>query len=472
MNETQNQNSYQESDRKAGGKNIKGSALDRFSLPVWVVGGALALVILLMVISGWKIVNSEREKWEIERSAHLLTELPILESKWQKLEKKVKELEGNKIAKELDLNLIKVDKASVEKMRNDAKAEMGSWNSKAQMAKDELSEANSNIINAQNELKSLNSKVDALTYDEKKLVERTDNLRNEKTNLENMVATLKADITGLNREISLLKKDKERNIQYIKQMTQDEKELKNLSDGIKAIADDADKAIKSLQGNTQNLNEAVIGINDQKQLLIAEGQIFNYEIKKLKTAVDNINEASTSANRAKDKIEDAAENAETQAGLIQATLAGPLKALNNNAKDVSIASESLITSINKIESNEKILQEKIKALSSHLLDFKNSKKVMDSLIDSLSSPDANLSRARSELAIEIEEVSNLVGQTEVQIRSHPKILDETFQNIESKLIGLGEKIKDLDGLLQKSIKANKITQEPNKNNITHTKAGE
>ena len=107
-----------------------------------------------------------------------------------------------------------------------------------------------------------------------------------------------------------------------------------------------------------------------------------------------------------------------------------------------------------------------------MLDFKNSKKVMDSLIDSLSSPDANLSNARSELAIEIEEVGNLVGQTEVQIRSHPKILDETFQNIESKLIGLGEKIKALDGLLQKSIKANKITQEPNKNNITHTKAGE
>ena len=213
MNETQNQNSYQQSDQKAGGENIKGSALDRFCRPVWVVGGALALVILLMVISGWKIVNSEREKWEIERSAHLLTELPILESKWQKLEKKVKELEGNKIARELDLNLIKDDKASVEKMRNDAKAEMGSWNSKAQTAKDELSEANSNIINAQNELRSLNSKVDALTYDEKKLVERTDNLRDEKTNLENMVATLKADITGLNREISLLKKDKEKKIQ-------------------------------------------------------------------------------------------------------------------------------------------------------------------------------------------------------------------------------------------------------------------
>ena len=39
---------------------IKGSSLDRKFPPVWLMGTAVLLVMLLTVLSGWKIVNTER----------------------------------------------------------------------------------------------------------------------------------------------------------------------------------------------------------------------------------------------------------------------------------------------------------------------------------------------------------------------------------------------------------------------------
>ena len=92
--------------QKAYAATPTGSALDRSFMPTWLMGGAVLVVALLSVISGWKIFNmeSERAKLESDRRVFernkkayktLLKELPALEENWQALTRKVGELEGN-----------------------------------------------------------------------------------------------------------------------------------------------------------------------------------------------------------------------------------------------------------------------------------------------------------------------------------------------------------------------------------------
>jgi len=43
-----------------GTKKARGGALDRTFPPAWLLGAAVLFVVLLTIVSGWKIVNLER----------------------------------------------------------------------------------------------------------------------------------------------------------------------------------------------------------------------------------------------------------------------------------------------------------------------------------------------------------------------------------------------------------------------------
>jgi len=53
-------------------KKAKAGALDCVFLPAWLLGGVILIVTSLTVISGWKIVNLESEKAQVQSERRLL----------------------------------------------------------------------------------------------------------------------------------------------------------------------------------------------------------------------------------------------------------------------------------------------------------------------------------------------------------------------------------------------------------------
>ncbi len=483
MNKTQNQNSYQQSDRKAGGENIKGSALDRFSLPVWVVGGALALVVLLMVFSGWKIVNLEREKIEIDyqRSdleekkneyALILKELPTLKNKRISLKEDIKKLEGDMFAAKTILDSFVTQNQSANSQLQKAIARRQTEQAKADESASKQSNISNKIERAKRERNLLEPQVAALRRQEEVLRNDVATLKARISDRKKENATLDADKSGLNRELANLRNLKDEEEKNLNRMTKDKDKLISLSKRINEIADSAERAIRDLNQQKESLTSAVADINGQKKIIIEQGKKFSSEIDNLRTSVLKIEKASMSAESAKDKIESAADKAGEQARRIQQAIDGPLKILQDNATSLSSASEALRTSIRGIEGNEGTLQEKVGALNVYVRELQNSKADMDGLISHLFSVDTNLSDARLKLASEIDDVKKLVDRSRIQIGNHSNSLDTTFQNLETRLGKLKEKISELEQLLQKSIKANNRLQNPKETNQTQTQGGE
>ncbi len=123
-----------ESETPKGKKRNRASTLDFAFPPIWVMGVAVLLVVLMTVLSGWKIVNLEYERADVKAERKLLEhdlqtyhairqELPVLEKRHQDLTREVSDLLGkvqsertvmDSLAIQKDAVLVELEKAKAE----------------------------------------------------------------------------------------------------------------------------------------------------------------------------------------------------------------------------------------------------------------------------------------------------------------------------------------------------------------------
>lgn len=212
-------------------------ALDQSFIPAWLMGGAVILVVLLTALSGWKIVNLEAERSNVESQRRLLErdkqayaeiqrELPSLEKREQDLLGAVGELEGKERGARTRYESLTAQGNAAQLEMEKAKAERDQAQAAAQAARKQFASMQADIQKARADSQSSKQEVEALQAQEQ-------TLRKRMTELTGKVAQLQADMSGLDRE----RQNKERVLQ---QMAQDTGDLQKLSKRFDTIADNLD----------------------------------------------------------------------------------------------------------------------------------------------------------------------------------------------------------------------------------------
>ena len=339
---------------------IKGtsSALDRAFPSLWILAGAIVLVIILIVLSGWKIVNLEHERAAVVNERGLLDrdkkvygvlvkELPSLEDRKQNLSKEANVLGGEVQAYRTRLESLKVHVNALESKRNTTKAELSQLEAEGKAAGNTLSKKQDEIQNAQTQIPNLKQQVEDLKVKKESLLDGTAKLFKEKAQLE-------ANIAGLEQ----MRNNKK---QVLDSMIRDEGELKDLSKRFDDIAANlevsrksADAALKGLNTHAKGLGQTVQTITAHSEGLSKEVAAVTREVGNLDSAAKNIQTAGNTAkeaavgiqaaksdlNKNMDLLKKAFGSAEKQALRLAKTTDVTLKNFDQNFTDVTGGLES------------------------------------------------------------------------------------------------------------------------------------
>jgi chromosome segregation ATPase len=276
MNETTNdQMSPPQTGKLKGKGKLKGGALDRTFIPAWLLGSVILVVIILTVLSGWKIVNLEMERVEVasERSllerdiqayASIQKELPALEERQQAWTKEFNELEGKVQTARTRLESLTIQAEAEQLSRDKAKAELTTAQVDTQTNRKVYADLQSKIQTARSQSQRLTQQVESLGAQE-------ETLRRSTGQLQKKAGELQADISKLEKE----RKNKQ---QVLELMARDTSELKTLSKRFDDIA-------KNMELSNQEVNETLKGLNEQTKELTQAVEVVSSNAKDISSQV-------------------------------------------------------------------------------------------------------------------------------------------------------------------------------------------
>ncbi|RJR21399.1 MAG: hypothetical protein C4582_07895, partial [Desulfobacteraceae bacterium] len=393
--------------------NNSGSALDRSFFPLWSMWIALILVILLTMLSGWKIINLERERSSVESKRLLLErdkqayadiqkELPSLEKRKQALISEVSELEGKersaKVRYESITTQYNVAYSNLEK----ALAEREQAQAASQAARQEFASLQADIQKGRIDSQNLKQQVEALHAQEQTFGKSAKQLREQ-------VAQIEADISGLERERENKKK-------MLEQMSQETSELQKISKRFDGIADNlevsrnaAGEAIKSFHSDSQKFTKAVEEVNKQTQGFAKETQAVSREAANLATTVQGIQSSGQTVKQASfdiqgsktaladamGQLKKASEGAEQQARRLAETTDAQLKILQQTLPVLEQSASSLGSYVKKVESHVSELDGPTGDFQKTVAEAKNAQSQLSEMIASLKNVVGPLAQARA-----------------------------------------------------------------------------
>jgi len=407
-----------------------GSALDRSFFPVWSMGVALILVILLTLLSGWKIINLESERSSVESQRLLLErdkqayadiqkELPSLERRKQAIISEFSELEGKGRSAQVRYESITVQSNAAQSNLEKALAERDQAQAASQAARQELASLQADIQKARVDSQNLKQQVEALRAEEQTFGKSAKQLREQ-------VAQIEADISGLERERQNRKK-------ILEQMSQDTSELQKISKRFDGIAYNlevshkaADEAIKSLHFESQKFTKAVEEVNKQTQGLAKETQVVSREAGNFATAVQGIHSSGQTVKQASGDIQ------------------GAKTALTDAMGQLKKASEGAEQQARRLaettDAQLKILQQTLPVLDKSALSLSSYVKMVEGHVNALDGPTGDFQKtvtdtknAYSQLSDVIVNLKNVVGplsQTHSDLASNVKAADEAIKSLD------------------------------------------
>jgi chromosome segregation ATPase len=270
---------WQQGDRK------KGNGLNFPS--VAFMGIAVFLVVLMIVLLGWKIVNLENEKarldterrlFERDKSAYakVLEDLPSLEDKRQNLSRELDELKGKVQSNQTILTSLITQKDAARSDLDKSRATNKQVQEEINATRETLAILQGEILTNRPVLQNLKQNVPALQAEERTLRTERDNLQNQKAKLQNQRAKLQADVSGLEQQKRLFGELSKEN-GALESLS---KRFGTIADGLEASRKGAESAIQGWKTQTQSLSQAyqkeVQNFSKQTQALsIESGNLTN-----------------------------------------------------------------------------------------------------------------------------------------------------------------------------------------------------
>jgi chromosome segregation ATPase len=264
-----------EVEKKAGGKQRNG-----LNFPsVAFMGIAVFLVVLMIIVLGWKIVNLENEKARLDSErrllerdklayAKVLEELPSLEDKRQNLSRELDELKGKVQSNQTVL-------ASLITQKDAARSELDKSRATNKQIQEEITAARENLATLHGEirtnrpvLQNLKQNLDELQKEEKIFRTKRDSLQNE-------VAKLQADVSGLEQQKRLFEELSKEN----SALASISKRFGTIADGLEASRKSAETAIQGWKTQTQSLSQLVGDFQKEVQNFSKQAQVLSGDIK-------------------------------------------------------------------------------------------------------------------------------------------------------------------------------------------------
>jgi chromosome segregation ATPase len=394
-----------------GKRKNRASALDFAFPPVWVMGVSVLLVVLMTVLSGWKIVNLEYERAGVNAERKLLEhdkqtyyaihqELPVLEKRHQDLTREVSDLTGKVQSERTVMESLAIQKDAVLVELEKAKAEAKETQEAAQAARNTFAALQSDIQVKRPQAEQLKLEVQLLQT-------QTKTLSTTITDLQNQVSSAKADISGLDKQ-------KENSKLVLEQMTQDTGQLQVLSGRFNTVANELEAALNDpKKGLTKELKNAVGAVDTQAQGLSTYVHTVSQDSGNFKMIV---------------------KSAGQQVESLTQTLDDPQNGLKSGVSAVTNTVGTLGKTVTTLDGNVGMLQTKINGV--------------DSAIGGLQKATADLSQARVDMSNDISVVKILVGQAKVQLDGQTGALPEIIKTIEDKLSSVASRLDRLDEALQ------------------------
>ena len=443
-------------------KNIKSTrgALDRSFPPVWIIAIVIFVIVILTIISGWKIFNLEQERhhlvqlrYQIETdrqllgrdlAAHseILKQLPTLENRHNDFSAKILSLEGQIRAANLTYEGLQASITTSEELLSRAKTQKRLDETAASTARKELASLESNISASRNQSANLELSVKTLTQREKALSENANELKNT-------LSTLSAEIKGLDIE-------KDRKKTLLDQISIETGEIQKFSFRFTSIADNlektqktADEVILGLKTQSGTFSATLEGVKTQNKILSEESEklksenlILSKSNEVIKRASSGISNASSQLKETTDKFEkNLAETVIFREEFFAITrqvtqnldnqvleIGSIIKTIQSTSKLVEGQVNRLIGSITSFDLNVDSFQEKIKGVSQISDTYSNSASETKNKINTLSNANDTLEK-------EIETLKNLTATAREQLDGQNgllgKILIEVYAKIEN-----------------------------------------
>lgn len=273
------------------------SALDRSFPSVWLFSGAILLVIVLTVLSGWKIINLEHERNQIifenrlleqkvQSHSEILKQLPLLESRQNNLKVQVDDLEGKLKAARAEKDSMQIQASEAAERHAKANSQRQIDEEAANAARKELANLQSEIMNARNQSGNLETTVQALMVQEKSLRGNINELNNQKSGLQ-------ADITGLEKEKINKKKILDSMALETSELQRIHLKFVTIAEKLETAKNVTENTIQKLQFQSGSLENTLTEIKNQKQVLGQEYQNIKNSVSEFKSATDSTNKAAS-----------------------------------------------------------------------------------------------------------------------------------------------------------------------------------
>lgn len=340
---------------------VWGSALDRAFPSPWLIGGLIFFVVVLSVLSGWKIVNlgreraildSERKLLERDKKAYssILKDLPQMEQKKQALQTALADLQGQVDALNIRSKSLRIKTQSTREELERAKAERTETVEAASAARKEYTKLHGMIETARGQLPTLQQQVADLK-------EQRETLWKNTIRLQTQDSSLQADIQGL--EEKRLNKET-----ILKQMTQDTGVLYSLSKKFEQIYRDlersrknADSAVQGLNNQSQQLSKAIENVSFQGNALSSQVQGISGETKNLSSIAQSINNTDKTVKQVSKTLQTGGTSLDTAVNQLNTAS----QSIQNKAENFTITMNG---SLQKIQTNLDTFQSKVGLLGS------------------------------------------------------------------------------------------------------------
>jgi chromosome segregation ATPase len=341
----------------------KSSALDQSFPSVWVLGGMIGFVSLLLLVMGWKIMAFEAERAELhmavaeerknlalgkqelefqlqqfaeqkERHHEILVQLPQLEEQSISLTQKVAVLKSEKEALEIRLKTASEQMEAAREQTKTARRDMKDAIERRDRAQNEFKTLSAQSDRLRPQVKALISKEHALgerlaTLQERQTALERDTAKLQQTNdeLEITVATLSNQITGKTQALEALRQDGQAyaslahgfqevlaNFQTLsRDAGQTVQGLKTEAESfteLASIKNEAAQASKELSVEAENARKTVGSLEQEKKLLQAATTALNQRLDeftrqagKLEGLADRTGQGVSKLNSSASKIE-------------------------------------------------------------------------------------------------------------------------------------------------------------------------
>jgi chromosome segregation ATPase len=480
---SQNSNGQEATPPAGSGPERKPAALDRAFPPLWVMGGLIFIVILAVMVMGWKVVNLEKEQWALDNDRKELKDLWLrfeglteavqeLEEKHDPLKQSVIRLRGEAKTMQLRLGKVATKLRDAKEKYDEATAGKERAKKDEKMAGDRAAELNAQVVDwgsrvkqLQQQEKELRSLLDVRGRKNEKLISENREQEQRKQKLEMEIQNQKIKIKNRKETLDSLIQDQGDLVQLSKgfqdvldklnisgdkartsvgSLAQGVDRLSEVTKNVKVQSSELAKSAQVLDQETATLKASVQKLDSGKDALTTTVQVLSDEAHKVQGAADNLQTASTKSSKAANFFRNVAQNVSTQ--------------LQQLAKDAEAQGREMASSTGQFASHSTEMGRNLEDVKRQVSSLEDMVRNLRSIVEGMSRPTKtlpetiqSLEASGGELTDQMARLKNGLNsfhQAAETLKREANTIRDTTASASDLVVSMSGQPKRLDGLMK------------------------